>query len=100
MPKQWNRRNGLLWINAALLLALAAVALSPSATGQRAIRAQGDYIVVGGNIQGLPAQALYIIDARNQEIGAFYFDQSRKLLTPIGYRDMELDTRRSEGGSR
>jgi len=95
-----HRRNGLLWLNVALLIALAAVALSPAASGQRSGNVQGDYILIGGNIQGLSPQGVYLIDARNGEIAAFYYDQTSKLLQPIGYRDMAQDMRRAEGGSR
>ena len=100
MRDDHRERNGLLWLNGALLIVLGAVALSPSAMGQRASRTQGEYAVVGGAVQGLSGQGLYVIDARNNEIAAFYWDQSRKVFQPMGYRDMAQDMRRAEGGSR
>jgi len=89
-----NRRSirGLIGLNAALLLALALVTLSPAVTAQQQpARAPGDYTMISGEMQGRTAAAIYMVDATNQEVVAVYWDQSRRRLEPIGYRDLAAD---------
>lgn len=90
-----NRRTTgrLVALNAALLAILAIVTLAPPlvASGQQATRARGRYTMVGGEIQGGNSNAIYVLDAANQEMVALRWDDSRKTLLGIGYRDLNDD---------
>jgi len=91
-PKSPVRR--LIGLNAALLLALLGVTLAPSADAQTAAnssRARGEYTMVGGDVSGSTANALYIVDAANREIITLLWDTSRRRLQGVGYRDLVLD---------
>lgn len=87
-----NRRaRGLIAINAALLVALAAVTFGPTAEAQRAGRGRGEYTMVSGRMQGSPEAAIYIIDSSNLELVAVRWNRSRKQLDGIGFRDLADD---------
>lgn len=97
-----GQARALIALNAGLLLALAAVTLGPAAQGQRAgeQRSRGQYTMVGGQVQGTTARGVYIVDARNRELVGVVWDQSRKALSTMGYRDIDADARRAERGGR
>lgn len=92
--------RALLALNGALLLALAGVALAPLADAQGASRGRGEYTAVDADIQGLSSAGLFIVDGRNRELIALSWDQSRKVLNILGYRDIERDEQRAQGGGR
>jgi hypothetical protein len=84
----------LIGLNAALLLALLGVTLAPSADAQTAAnssRARGEYTMVGGDVSGSTANAIYVVDAANREIITLLWDTSRRRLQGVGYRDLVLD---------
>lgn len=84
--------RGLIGLNAALALCLALVTFSSPVTAQQAVnRNPGNYTMVGGNIQGQTIDAIYIVDSSNQEMVAMMWDQSRREMQAIGYRDLALD---------
>jgi len=100
-----NRRQvrALVALNAALLLALAGVALAPGALAQRSDatqRGRGEYTMVDAEIQGVSSSGIFIVDGQNREMVALDWDQSRKVLDILGYRDLELDERQARGGGR
>ncbi len=95
-----GRTAGLVGLNGALLVALALVTFSPGAAGQQRgaaappaapARNPGDYTLLGGRVQGQSSEAIYILDAVNREIVAVSWDQSRRTLGPIGFRDLNID---------
>ncbi len=92
-PKSPVRR--LVALNGVLLLALAGVSLAPSAGAQTASnasnRTRGEYTMVGGDISGANANAIYVIDSANREIITLLWDNSRRRLQGVGYRDLVLD---------
>lgn len=89
------RVNPLIAVNAALLVVLGAVSI---ATAQPGNRARGDYAMVGGEILGGGGgNAVYILDASNQELIAVKWDTSRKLLEGIGFRDLNKDSQERSG---
>lgn len=90
MRRHSDRKLGvLLVLNAALLALLAAVVLSPAASAQSGpARARGTYTMVGGKVIGSPEDAIYIVDAANQEMVAAKWDRSRKALKFLGYYDL------------
>lgn len=101
-----NRRQvrALVALNAALLLALAGVTLAPGALAQRssdpAQRGRGEYTMVDAEIQGVTSSGIFIVDGQNRELVALSWDQSRKVLDILGYRDIDLDERQARGGGR
>jgi predicted amidohydrolase len=100
---QIRERRGLIALNAALLLVLAAVTLAPASHAQRATggnaagRARGDYTMVSGKVTGGNSHAVYVVDANNQETLALLWNQSAKGLEPIGYRDQHADSAAQPG---
>jgi hypothetical protein len=72
---------------------LAVVTIAPLAGAQPAsARRPGRYTMVGGRVQGGNTSAIYILDSTNQEMVAVRWDDSRKVLAPIGFRDLTADT--------
>jgi hypothetical protein len=100
---QIRNRRGLIALNVALLMVLAAVTLAPSSHAQRAGappatgRARGEYTMVSGKITGGSAHAVYVVDGNNQETLALIWNQSTKGLDVIGYRDQHADSAAQPG---
>ena len=86
--------KALIALNAALLALLAAVVLSPAASAQKT-RARGEYTMVSGEFQGASENAIWILDAANQELLALRWNQSMKKLDGIGFRDLSQDADRA-----
>ncbi|MEQ8844821.1 MAG: hypothetical protein RIB58_08185 [Phycisphaerales bacterium] len=93
-------RVALIALNAALLLALGAVTLAPSATAQQAQRPRGEYMVLGGQMTGSPTNAVHVIDTSNQEMITLRWNQSSKSFEGLGYRNLRLDAQSNQGGGR
>jgi hypothetical protein len=88
----------LLFLNAALILALGVVTLSPESYAQRGTgRVRGEYTMVSGRIMGGNTNAVYIVDAANQEFVAVRWNNATKALDGIGYRSLEADTQAGPG---
>ncbi len=88
-------RRNLIALNAALLLTLGAVTLAPHATaqsrGSETARPRGEYTVVGGAVSGANANAIYVLDSANREMVGLLWDESRRQILGLGYRDLALD---------
>jgi hypothetical protein len=52
-------------------------------------------IVVVGKIVGGNANAIYILDASNQEVLAARWNESSKAIDVLGYRDLQADAQAS-----
>lgn len=87
--------HSLVALNLALLIVLALVAFAPAsgrAIAQQAQqRGRGDYTMIGSEFQGGNANAIVILDAANREMIALRWNDSRKELEGIGYRDLAAD---------
>ncbi len=94
-----HRRRALLGVNLALLAALFAIhfAASPGRAQDAHNRGRGSYLMIGGEIQGGNANAIYILDTANEEMIAVRWDTSRSRLEGLGYRDIRRDADQ-EGG--
>ncbi len=91
-------RRGLIVVNVALLMLLAAVSLAPSSLAQRGGgRARGEYTLVAGKVTGSSAHAVYVVDSSNQDLIALRWSETTKTLEPIGYRDLKEDANLSPG---
>lgn len=85
----------LIALNAGLVVVLGIVT---AAGAQPGARARGNYAMVGGEfLGGGGANAVYILDAANQELIAVKWDESRKVLDGIGYRDLSKDAQQRSG---
>lgn len=97
-----SRYRGLIALNGALIVVLALVVLggrAADAQAPRASRAHGQYTMVTAQVQGQTEAAIIVIDAANQEMAALRWDRSRRVLQPLGYRDLDADAqlRRRQG---
>jgi hypothetical protein len=91
-------RRGLIILNVALLMLLAAVTLAPSSHAQRGGgRARGEYTMVSGKITGSSSHAVYVVDSSNQDMVIVRWNESSKSLDGIGYRDIKEDANLSPG---
>ncbi len=91
-------RRGLIVVNVALLMLLAAVSLAPSSHAQRGGgRARGEYTMVAGKVTGSSAHAVYVVDSSNQDLIALRWSETTKSLEAIGYRDLKEDANLSPG---
>lgn len=85
----------LIALNAGLIVVLGIVSIAKAQPGARA---RGNYAMVGGEYMGGGgANAVYILDAANQELIAVKWDESRKVLDGIGYRDLNKDAQQRSG---
>lgn len=84
----------LLVINGFLLAGVLAIAFWPqSATGQPAPgRIRGEYTMVSSKTIMGSADAIYVLDSANRELVAMRWDQGRRSLVGIGYRNLDADT--------
>ena len=86
-------------INGALILSLGLLMLSAPATAQQGgpVRARGEYTMVAGKTVSGSNSAVYILDAANREMVAVRWDQGRKSLSGIGYRNLDADSKAQPG---
>lgn len=92
---KFDRTNTkLLALNGALLVLVAGLALWPSsATGQpNPGRIRGEYTMVSGKTVMGNGDAVYVLDSANRELVAMRWDQGRRSLVGIGYRNLDADT--------
>ncbi|MFG0328873.1 MAG: hypothetical protein ACF8PN_03135 [Phycisphaerales bacterium] len=91
--------RGLLALNAALLAALALVTMAPraNAKGEGARTAAGNYVMAGGEVNGITSNAVYVFDQNSGVLVALVFERSTKRLKGIGVRDVMTDARRLGG---
>jgi hypothetical protein len=89
----------LIYLNAALLLGLGIVTLAPESHAQRAGagRVRGEYTMVSGRIMGGNTNAVYIVDAANQEFVAVRWNNASKSLDGLGYRSLQADAQAGPG---
>ncbi|MEL6499577.1 MAG: hypothetical protein AAF937_07040 [Planctomycetota bacterium] len=99
MSTESNTRSGrwpLIAINAGLAAVIGITALAPAQPD--ANRARGDYAIVGGEFLGGGGEnAVYIVDATNQDLIAVRWDRTRQALQGIGYRDLSVDAQERPG---
>lgn len=81
--------RALLILNMVLLVILGAVTFGARVQAQNRVR--GEYTMVAGGVNGSNADAVYIIDATNQEMFAVIYDYNQKLLNGMGYRNLAAD---------
>ncbi len=97
-PNHARPWRGLIALNVALLLVLGLLALQPPAGARQAgTRARGEYTMVAGRIQGGNSNCVYVIDAVNQDMIALRWNESKKSLDGIGYRDLRADAQTAPG---
>jgi hypothetical protein len=92
--------GGLIALNCLLLAALALVTLGPGAGAQNQPsqrRLMGEYTMVGGAAQGVTGNVVYILDSSNMQLIALRWDQTRRSVAGVGYRDLRADREASAG---
>jgi len=84
--------RALIAVNAALLIALSAVVLSPDATAQNTQnRPAGRYMLVGGKPPSGNTNAVYCVDTVNGEMIVLGWNRSRGMIEGVGYRNIKSD---------
>jgi hypothetical protein len=79
----------LIFLNAALLIVLAAVTFSSMAKAQA--RGRGEYTMVSGGVPGADSAAVYIVDVNNQEMVIMTYSPQNKVVEGVGYRNLAVD---------
>ena len=82
--------TGLIVLNAALLLALGVVKFAPQSVAQN--RPREAYTMVAGSINGQTAQVVYLVNETTQELVGVLWDDSKRELTGMGYRNLATDS--------
>ncbi len=91
-----KRRWPLIAVNAGLAAIIGITALAPAQPNTN--RARGDFAIVGGEFMGGGGEnAVYILDATNQDLIAVRWDRTRQALQGIGYRDLSVDAQERPG---
>lgn len=91
--------NRLVGLNFALLLALGVLTILLNARPggaaaqppDTAARTRGEYTIVSGRFQGGTSNAVYVLDAANQELMALSWNRSRDEMEIIGHRKITDD---------
>lgn len=99
MHRRPTRLQLLVAANIALAGLLVAVPLARRAQGQEAapVRSVSTYAMAGGNIGGVDAGVLFIVDETHEEMVSVMWNEKGRLLAPIGYRNLNAD---AAGGGR
>lgn len=79
----------LIFLNAGLLAALAAVTFMPAAVAQ--LRPRSTYTMVGGTVNGIVQGVAYITDETTNEVIALSWYENQKRIVGLGYRNMTQD---------
>lgn len=87
--------KGLIAVNVVLLILLAVVTWSPNATAKNGINYNnaGDYIMVGGTLNGSTSNAVYILDQRSSILIGLLYDRSSKRMKGIQVRSLNQDAK-------
>lgn len=91
--------RGLIALNVVLVVLLGVVTFSAVGVSGQPGRVQGEYTAVGGRIQGGNSNAIYVLDATNQELVALRWNETTKALEGIGYRNLAQDAQAAAGGA-
>jgi hypothetical protein len=75
-------------------VALAFVTLSPDAGAQT--RRPGDYLMVGGTIQGRSTNIIYVLDTANLEVLGLEFNSNRNRVENAIWHDIKADLQQGE----
>ncbi len=94
-----SRTQGLVLLNGAILAALAAVTLGPSA-GAQTDRRRGEFSIVSGSVKGSDAAVVWIVDSVNQDLVAVIWNAQQNKLEGLGYRDLMADVSTLSRGNR
>ncbi|MCL4197359.1 MAG: hypothetical protein KJZ69_07675 [Phycisphaerales bacterium] len=94
MHKKRNTLGGLIALNLALVVILGLVTFAPSVQASGAAAAAGDYMIVGGRINGATSNAVYILDQRTGALMCFLYDRSTKKLKGLSVRSVANDAKR------
>lgn len=84
-----SRLRALIILNGVLIAVLAAVTFGSAATAQNRIR--GDYVMVGGGVNGADGSVVYILDTINQEMMVVKYDHNKKILGGVAYTNLAND---------
>lgn len=91
--------RSLIMLNAALLLALVGVTVVPAADAQQA-RVRGQHSMISARVQGSTSAGIVIADSNNMELLVTTWDDSRKTLNFVGFRDMRVDAANTQARPR
>ena len=92
-------KSTLLWSLTGLNLLLAAILVTKIMPDNQAMaqnRRASDYLMIPGNVTGLPYSVVYVIDMPNDQLGAFGYDEAQKKLQSMPPIDLR---RMLEGGN-
>ena len=79
----------LIYLNAALLVALGAVTLMPAAVAQ--LRPRSTYTMVGGTVNGIVQGVVYVTNETTGEVVAVSWYENQKRMVGLGYRNLAAD---------
>ncbi|QQS07960.1 MAG: hypothetical protein IPK69_08040 [Phycisphaerales bacterium] len=86
----------LVGVNAILVGGLA-MKWSPMAWAQDRSRPRGEYTMVSGRLPSGGPEAIYVVDAANEEIVALRWDNGRQALVGIGYSQIGSEAEQDPG---
>lgn len=98
-PPAAGKTRRLVALNIALLVILAGVTFAARAERgpQPVVRGRGDYTMVAGKVQGGTGNVAYILDAANQQLIAVRWNDTRKTLEGLDYRNVAQDAGANAG---
>lgn len=94
MRKPRHTLGALLALNILLVAVLALVSFAPAVHAEGLRQNSGDYIIVGGSINGSTSNAVYVLDQRSGTLLSFLYDRSSRKLKGLSVRSVPNDARR------
>ncbi|GEM_PF-4241843 len=94
MKQRRNSIGGLIALNIVLLTVLALVNFAPTVRAEGSTAA-GDYVIVGGSVNGATSNAVYVLDQRTGVLLSFLYDRSKKKLDGLAARSVVNDGKRA-----
>jgi hypothetical protein len=84
-------KSAVLWALAVLNLLLVVLVVNRYLPEQRALAQVGrpsDYIVVPGELNGIPTGVVFIVDTSKGELSALSFDEAQNVISPMPKIDL------------
>lgn len=88
--KPLNRK--LVAVNGALAILLAGTVFGLTQPGQAVPRPRGEYTMVSGKTTVGNRDAIFVLDGVSREIIVLRWDNNRKSLVGVGYRNLDTDS--------
>jgi hypothetical protein len=83
--------TGLIVVNVILAFLVGASLFHAPLAKAQPLGLSGNFLMVNGNVLGLPNDVVYAVDLTNRQLSALYYDRNTPEVTLVGQRDLVRD---------